>query len=162
MIEATMTQQKKSPRTTRGGVFLVVLGVVIAALVVGGVLWARGSMTWIKQQRGGNAWWLTYEASPVSGEARAADVRYRHNKDAFKPDHSDERTGPVSLPWRTEVSVNTGKEARLEVMPTGNGTASCRILLDGIRVVAESTSPGPGKPAVCQVITSSTPEKWPR
>ncbi|MBT2385283.1 hypothetical protein [Streptomyces sp. ISL-11] len=48
----------------------------------------------------------------------------------------------------------------MEVTPAGKGVVRCWILLDGVRVVAEDTSPGPGKPAVCRVTTSSAPGKW--
>ncbi|MFF4606900.1 hypothetical protein ACFY12_29735 [Streptomyces sp. NPDC001339] len=134
----------------------------IAALVVGGLIWAKNNVTEIKKWRGGNSWSLTYEATSSRGEPQAAAVTYRHNPDSSKPDYKDEQLGPTKLPWRTEVIVNTGKEARVEVTPTGDGITSCRILLDGVRVVASGKSPAPGKPAVCHVITSSTPEKWPR
>ncbi|WP_229852338.1 hypothetical protein [Streptomyces albospinus] len=133
----------------------------IGALVLGGMLWAKNHVTELKKWRGENAWSLTYEATSSSGEPRAAALSYRHNPHTSKPDYKDERLGSTKLPWSTTVVVSTGKEARVEVTPTGDGIASCRILLDGIRVVASGKSPGPGKPAVCHVITSSTPEKWP-
>lgn len=152
----------KSFRLARGDLVLILLGLLVASLVTGGLLWARGHMTWIKEQAGGNAWYLTYEGKSVSGEPRATAVRYRHNPDRYKPEHRDERLGSTKLPWRTKVTVNTGAEARVEISPAEGGIASCRILLDGVRVVAEGRSPGPGTPAVCHVITSKTPERWPR
>ncbi|MFI1738175.1 hypothetical protein [Streptomyces sioyaensis] len=157
-----MADRNPSSRSSRGTLFLILLGFLVAALVVGGVLWARSNITWIKEQRGGNGWYLTYEARSVRGEARATAVRYRYSPDQFKTKQRDEQLGATKLPWSTKVVVNTGAEARVEVTPAGDGIASCRILLDGVRVVAKGTSPGPGKPAVCDVITSSTPEKWPR
>ncbi|MFI0907668.1 hypothetical protein ACH4TE_29765 [Streptomyces sioyaensis] len=156
-----MADRNRSSRS-RGTLFLILLGFLLAALMVGGVLWAKSHITWIKEQRGGNAWYLTYEARSVRGEARATAVRYRYDPDQHKAKHRDEQLGSTKLPWSTKVVVNTGAEARVEVTPAGDGVASCRILLDGVRVVAQGTSPGPGKPAVCDVITSSTPEKWPR
>ncbi|MFF4951407.1 hypothetical protein ACWC2K_20055 [Streptomyces chattanoogensis] len=157
-----MTSQNPSPRTFRGNLVLILLGVLVAALVVGGVLWARSNTTWIKEKAGGSAWYLTYEGKSVRGEPRATAVRYRHNPDRYKEDQRDERLGSTRLPWSTKVVVNTGAEARVEVTPAGEGIASCRILLDGVRVVAQGSSPAPGRPAVCHVITSRTPEKWPR
>ncbi|MEU4849035.1 hypothetical protein [Streptomyces gilvosporeus] len=157
----TMTSQHPSSRTFRGNLILILLGALVASLVVGGVLWARSNTTWIKKQAGGSAWYLTYEGKSVRGEPRAA-VRYRHNPDRYKPQQRDEQLGSTRLPWSTKVVVNTGAEARVEVTPAGDGIASCRILLDGVRVVASGKSPGPGRPAVCHVITSKTPEKWPR
>ncbi|MBM4791313.1 hypothetical protein HXP44_04350 [Streptomyces sioyaensis] len=157
-----MASQNRSSRSSRGTVLLITLGFLVAALVVGGVLWAKNNITWIKEQEGGGAWSLTYEARSVRGEERATAVRYRHSPGRYDAKQRDERLGSTTLPWNTEVVVKTGAKARVEVTPAGNGIASCRILLDGVRVVAQGTSPGPGKPAVCDVITSSTPEKWPR
>jgi hypothetical protein len=152
----------QNPRPYRGNLILILLGFLVVALMAGGVLWAKNNIGQLKELRGGNAWSLTYEAKSVSGEPQATAVRYRYNPDQFKPDHRDERLGPTGLPWSKQVVVNLGAKARVEVTPAGDGVTSCRILLDGVRVVAEGKSPGPGKPAVCEVTTSSTPEKWPR
>ncbi|MGG7572059.1 hypothetical protein [Streptomyces sirii] len=157
-----MAPPHQPSRRSRGDALFVIIFVAIAALILGGMLWVKNNMTEIKKWRGGNAWYLTYEATSSRGEPQSATVSYRHNPDQFKPDYKDVRLGPTKLPWKAEALVNTGKEARVEVTPTGNGTVSCRILLDGIRVVATAESPAPGKPAVCHVTTSSTPEKWPR
>jgi hypothetical protein len=160
-----MAPPHQPSRRRRSDALFVIIFVAVAALILGGMLWAKNNVTEIKKWRGGNAWYLTYEATSSTssrGEPRAAAVSYRHNPDQYKPDHQDVRLGPTKLPWSTEALVNTGEEARVEVTPTGNGTVSCRILLDGVRVVATGRSPGPGKPAVCHVVTSSTPEKWPR
>lgn len=157
-----MASQNRSSRSSRGTLFLILLGFLVAAVVVGGALWAKNNITWIKEQRGGNGWYLTYEGRSVRGEDRATAVRYRYSPDPSETKHRDDQLGSTKLPWSTKVVVNTGAEARVEVTPAGDGIASCRILLDGVRVVAKGTSPGPGKPAVCDVITSSTPEKWPR
>ncbi|MEU9123200.1 hypothetical protein AB0C96_25605 [Streptomyces sp. NPDC048506] len=157
-----MAPAKQSSRRFRGDVLFVIAFVAVGALILGGMLWAKNNVSEIKKWRGGNAWSLTYEATSPDGAAQAAALSYQYNPDTFKPGHKDQRLGTTKLPWRTHVVVNTGKEARVEVTPTGDGVVSCRILLDGIRVVASGKSPGPGKPAVCHVITSSTPEKWPR
>jgi hypothetical protein len=157
-----MVSPKQPERRSRGDLYLILFGVLVVLLMFGALFWGRENITWIKQQRGGNAWYLTYEGASVSGDPRATAVSYVHNPDRFKPDRSTERLGATGLPWSKEVSVNTGQEAHVEVTPAGKGVARCRILLDGVRVVAEGTSPGPGKPAVCRVTTSSTPEKWPR
>ncbi|MFE1775585.1 hypothetical protein [Streptomyces sp. NPDC059008] len=157
-----MKSPNQPSRRFRGDVFLVVAFATVAALILGGMLWAKNNATEIKKWRGGNAWYLTYEAASVRSEAQAATVSYQYNPDSFKPDYKNERLARTKLPWSTKVVVNTGKEARVAVTPTGDGLASCRILLDGVRVVASAKSPGPGKPAVCNVVTSSTPESWPR
>ncbi|QHC26001.1 hypothetical protein [Streptomyces sp. GS7] len=156
-----MAPPHQSSRRSRGDLFFVISFVAIGALILGGMLWAKDHMTELKKWSGDSAWYLKYEAASSGGEPQAAALSFRHNPDRSKPGHRDERLGSTKLPWSTNVVVNTGQEARVEVTPSGNGTATCRILLDGIRVVASGKSPGPGKPAVCHVITSSTPEKWP-
>ncbi|MYT29589.1 MULTISPECIES: hypothetical protein [unclassified Streptomyces] len=149
-------------RSRRGGILLACVGLTVAALLIGGALWARSNIGVLKEARGGNAWDLVYEGTALSGDARAVTVRYRHNPDRFKPEYKDEQVGATPLPWRKEALVNTGQTARVVIEPEPGTVASCRILLDGVRVVAQGTSPAPGRPAVCQVTTSSTPEKWPR
>jgi len=121
-----MAYRNRSAGSSRGTLFLILLGLLLATLVVGGALWARGNLTWIKEQRGGNGWYLTYEARSVRGEARAAAVRYRYNPDQFATKHRAEQLGSTELPWSTKVIVNTGAEARVEVTPSGAGIASDR------------------------------------
>ncbi|MFJ8313463.1 MULTISPECIES: hypothetical protein [unclassified Streptomyces] len=158
-----MAHSPPSPhRLSRTGVLLAVIGLGFVVLVVIGLIWSREIAFWIKGRTAGSAWFLTYEGAVVSGEHRATDVRYGHNPDRYKSQYAQERVGSVQLPWSTQVFVNVGNEARVEVVPAADGVVSCRILLDGVRVVAEGKSPGPGKPAVCRVSTPSTPEKWPR
>ncbi|MGG2461055.1 hypothetical protein ACO0M4_14740 [Streptomyces sp. RGM 3693] len=148
-------------RRSLGTACLALGGLVLACLVVGSGLWAKDHTVWFKRLRGGNAWALTYQGDAVGGPGRATAVRYRFNPDSFRPVHRIERLGRTPLPWSGHVLVNTGELAWVEVDPAGDKVATCRILLDGVRVVAEGRSPAPGRPAVCQVTTSSTPEKWP-
>ncbi|MFE6685092.1 hypothetical protein ACFVFQ_01305 [Streptomyces sp. NPDC057743] len=150
-------------RTSHGTVYLVLGGLVVACLVIGGGVWAQNNTAWFKRVRGGNAWDLTYQAGAVGGGGggQAATVRYRFNPDSFERAHRIEQVGRAPLPWSKQALVNTGELARVEVEPEGDAIATCRILLDGVRVVAEGRSPSPGRPAACQVTTSSTPEKWP-
>ncbi|MFB7630295.1 hypothetical protein ACFC0M_05015 [Streptomyces sp. NPDC056149] len=149
-------------RTSHGTAYLVLGGLVVACLMIGGGVWAQNNTTWLKRMRGGNAWSLTYQAAAVGGGGHATTVRYRVDPDRYERNHRIERVGRTPLPWSKQALVTTGELARVEVEPEGDTVATCRILLDGVRVVAEGRSPAPGRPAVCQVKTSSTPEKWPR
>lgn len=152
-----------SPPRSRLRVLAVSLCALALALVLIAVLQPRSIAFWIKAHTGGSAWFLTYEATSANGRSLPnADVRFGHDADRFKERYEKESLPAVRLPWRKEVIVNTGNQARLEVVPDAQNTAACRILLDGIRVVATATSPAPGKPAVCRVTTPSTPEHWPR
>ncbi|MFE5681486.1 hypothetical protein [Streptomyces erythrochromogenes] len=146
-------------------------GAVIVTVAVGGVLallcfvllgGGRISATKLKEWRGGNAWYLTYEGTALDGPSQFAAVRYGQDAEGLESGHRQEALGPGQLPWNTKVVVGTGREASVELTPAEGTTAACRILLDGVRVVAEGKSPAPGQPAVCKVTTSSTPEKWPR
>ncbi|MFH8404713.1 hypothetical protein ACH4FX_08040 [Streptomyces sp. NPDC018019] len=146
-------RDRRKPRITRGGVLLTLSALTACGLMFYGALQLRDS---------GTAWSLTYEATSTGGPPHADEVRYRHDSGPHPGgERLDDRTGRTRLPWRRTVVVNGGEEARLEVMPAGNGTASCRILLDGRREVAAGKSPGPGKPAVCRVTASDTSQKWP-
>ncbi|MFE5828392.1 hypothetical protein ACFQ7B_42635 [Streptomyces erythrochromogenes] len=136
---------------------IVAVGSLLALLCTGKILAPT-----LKERRGGNAWYLTYEGTALDGPSQFTTVRYGNNPDRFKPDHEQKTLGPGRLPWNTKVFVSTGQEAFVEVTPAEGTTAACRILLDGVRVVAEDRSPAPGRPAVCTVTTSSTPEEWPR
>ncbi|MEW1656658.1 hypothetical protein [Streptomyces sp. NPDC093707] len=149
-------------RVSRGNLYLAASGLFLACLMVGGGLWLKYHTGWLNRMDGGNAWALTYEADAVGGEGHASAVRYRFNLDRYEEPHRFGRVGRTQLPWSKHVLVNTGQPALVEVDPEGDTVATCRILLDDVRVVAEGRSPAPGRPAVCQVTTSSTPEKWPR
>ncbi|WP_030021162.1 hypothetical protein [Streptomyces monomycini] len=141
-------RDRPKPRITRGGVLLTVSAVTACGLMLFGAVQLRNAQA---------AWSLTYEATSTGGQPRAAEVRYRHSDSG---DEREEKTGGTRLPWRKTVVVDAGEEAWLEVRPAGNGTASCRILLDGERQVASGKSPGPGEPAVCRVTTSGTSQQW--
>ncbi|MEU7229331.1 hypothetical protein [Streptomyces chrestomyceticus] len=123
-------------------------------------LYSLSQNRWLRQKVRGTSWSLTYEAFATHGDASAAQVRYQHNPDRHELDRSEEETGPVPLPWKETVNVNRAEVARLEVVPKGNGTVSCRMLLDGRRVVAQACSPAPGRPAVCEVTTGERAGKW--
>ncbi|MFK8847733.1 hypothetical protein [Streptomyces sp. Ac-502] len=141
-------RDRPKPRITRGGVLLTVSAVTACGLMLFGAVQLRNAQV---------SWALTYEATSTGGPPRAAEVRYRHSEGG---DQHEEETGGTRLPWRETVVVDAGEEARLEVRPAGNGTASCRILLDGQRQVASGKSPGRGEPAVCRVTTSETSQQW--
>ncbi|MEU2793246.1 hypothetical protein [Streptomyces sp. NPDC007100] len=144
---------RTKPRVTRGGVLLTLAAVLAGALSLYAAVLFKDS---------GTAWSLTYEAASTSGAPGTAEVRYAHDV-GMNPgsERQVEKVDGTRLPWHETTVVGGGKEAWVEVTPAGNGTASCRILLDGEREVASGRSPGPGKPAVCRVTTSDTQGEWP-
>ncbi|MFI2236641.1 hypothetical protein [Streptomyces chrestomyceticus] len=141
-------RDRPKPRITRGGVLLTVTALTACGLMLFGAIQLRDAQA---------SWSLTYEATSTGGPPRATEVRYRHSEGG---DEHQEETGGTRLPWHETVVVDAGDEAWLEVRPARNGTASCRILLDGERQVASGKSPGPGEPAVCRVTTSDTSQQW--
>ncbi|MFD9355040.1 hypothetical protein [Streptomyces sp. NPDC060031] len=150
-------------RGGRGGNGCAWMAVGAALVVVAGVAVLGSDMTWFKRSVSGAGWHLTYEAKAADGQtSQAREIFYGRNLDRYKSGVSTEQVGAVPLPWTQEAVINVGEKARIEVRPQTGGVASCRILLDGIREVASGTSPAPGEPAVCEVVTSSTPEKWDR
>ena len=70
-------------------------------------------------------------------------------------------TSPAASRMTDLTAGRTSAVARVYVAPAGATVASSRILLDGVRMVAEGSSPAPGEPAVRAATTSGTPEKWP-
>ncbi|KOT76804.1 hypothetical protein ADK70_38185 [Streptomyces rimosus subsp. pseudoverticillatus] len=152
MTDRVTDRDRRKPRITRGGVLLTVTALTACGLMLYGAIQLRDS---------GAAWSLTYEAASTGGPPRAAKMRYLHDSGPHPGgERRETETGETRLPWRKTVVVDGGEEALLEVTPAGNGTASCRILLDGERQVASGKSPGPGKPAVCRVTTSGRSGKW--
>ncbi|MEU7162498.1 hypothetical protein [Streptomyces chrestomyceticus] len=145
-----------APARHFGQALFVCTVMVIAAMTA----YSLSQNRWLGQKVGGASWALTYEASATHGDASAAQVRYQHNPDRHELDRSEEATGSVPLPWKKIVNVNRSEDARLEVVPKGNDTVSCRILLDERRVVAQASSPAPGRPAVCEVTTGERAGKW--
>ncbi|MDH2389012.1 MULTISPECIES: MmpS family transport accessory protein [Streptomyces] len=142
------------------------LGIVLAVAAVAGlavaVLVGRPGFTWLKELRGGNGWYLTYEASADGeGGPGTGEIAYTVSPDRFEGALDTQRVSGASLPWSGESVVNTGDVARVVITPQDGRTASCRIMLDGVREVASGISPAPGEPAVCEVKTSEEPEHWP-
>ncbi|MEV6954412.1 hypothetical protein [Streptomyces sp. NPDC051183] len=145
----------------RGGNGCAWMAVGAALVVIAGIAVVGSDMTWLKKAVGGAGWSLTYEAKGADGKtSQAREIFYGRSPDRYKNGVSTEQVGPVALPWTQETVINVGEKARVEVRPEKGGVATCRILLDGVREVASGTSPAPGEPAVCEVVTSSVPEKW--
>ncbi|MER5886476.1 hypothetical protein ABT160_21850 [Streptomyces sp. NPDC001941] len=161
-----MSQSHPRPRSTGRTCCLsfVIAAFVLVVAGAGGLYLALNNIDWLKKKTGA-AWEITYEAGVKgggAGGARATQVTY-----ALSPDRTEDRTlerraGAVALPWKEVVQLRVGETARVVVTPAPGATATCRVVLDGVRTVAEGVSPAPGKPAVCSVVTSPTPEKWPR
>ncbi|MGW6685364.1 hypothetical protein [Streptomyces sp. NPDC054961] len=99
----------------------------------------------------GKAWSITYTAGATgSGTYTAAyqdtEGRYPWQETGLRQHSEDGLSGT----WRQEVMIVDGKKAKVSVTPAKGSVATCKIFLDGRTLLAEGTSPAPGKPAVCE------------
>ncbi|GAB3896926.1 hypothetical protein GCM10029964_079030 [Kibdelosporangium lantanae] len=51
--------------------------------------------------------------------------------------------------------ITAGQKAQVTATPTGNLKLTCRILLDGRKVLATATASTAGKPVTCEKVTDS-------
>jgi hypothetical protein len=128
-------------------------------LVVLGVIILVGAVTAVVVQQGGGwstltgkAWAITYEVS-AQPTGPATQVRYVENPDRYKKQTPQAVTETVSPPWRTEVVINAGEQAQVSAT-AGDQALTCRILLDGEKVLASATA-APGRKLLCEAVTGS-------
>ncbi|MFI5606991.1 hypothetical protein [Amycolatopsis sp. NPDC051903] len=99
----------------------------------------------------GKSWAISYE---VTGSGTTTGITYSQSVDRYQDDSSDHQlTGPLGLPWKQDVIISAGRDAKVTATPTGDATLSCRILLDGSKVLAKASAPAPGKPVTCSKTT---------
>ncbi|WP_274910981.1 hypothetical protein [Streptomyces sp. WZ-12] len=114
----------------------------LAAVVTAVMLIQRGNVL-------GKMWAITYEASSTGNQPISITFQETRGRYPGEDRSVKEHTLPaVQAPWSKEVTVFDGKEAKVTVTPPPGGTAGCRILLDGEKVLVENTS-APDKPVVC-------------
>ncbi|MFF0745461.1 hypothetical protein ACFYVL_34185 [Streptomyces sp. NPDC004111] len=104
----------------------------------------------------GRNWAVTYEAGspgdkPLAVKYQDTEGRYP-GQDRSVKEHD---VAAVGTAWSKETVVLDGREARVTVTPEKGERATCRILLDGRKVLATGKSSAPGLPAVCTAKPSS-------
>lgn len=103
----------------------------------------------------GKSWAITYE---VTGQDNGtlAKVDYADSPNRYNDEIKQQTVqGPVGVPWKQDVVVTAGQQAEVTATPTGTLTLTCRVLLDGVKELAKSTAPGPGRPVSCAKVTDS-------
>ncbi|KQS06142.1 hypothetical protein ASG04_16420 [Curtobacterium sp. Leaf183] len=142
--------------------FRTTIGRTSAALVLGAAALALTGCAQIHQQVG-NAWAVTYEVSVDSADASTLrDVAFVGSES--RGDAPEKRTlstastkpgagdGDDGATWTHESIVLAEDPASVMATPEDGRTATCRILLDGKRVIAEEQGQ-PGQPVHCKVTT---------
>ncbi|MFI6095872.1 hypothetical protein ACIA8G_09990 [Lentzea sp. NPDC051213] len=130
---------------------LVVIGVFI--------LVSAGTAFVVVQQGGGwntlvgKAWAITYEVTAQAGTQQQTQVQYAENPDRYKKRTPESISLSTPLPFKTEVVINAGEKAQVLATPSGGETLSCRILLDGEKVLASATA-APGQEVRCEAVTN--------
>lgn len=104
----------------------------------------------------GKSWAITYELSGNAVGETVTELTYAESNDRYQDEVSQHRlTGPLGLPWKLEVVVSAGREAMVTATPAGQAVLSCRVLLDGKKELAKTTSPGPGQTVKCSKNTDT-------
>jgi hypothetical protein len=102
-----------------------------------------------------DSYYVEYE---VTSDAGLESVTWT---DAADPDHAGSNveksaSTPVSSPFTSEAIIAAGEAARVEATPSGEGTATCRIVKDpgaeNERVLVEAASAAPGEVATCEIV----------
>ncbi|MGQ3383282.1 hypothetical protein [Glutamicibacter sp. TV12E] len=108
-----------------------------------------------------DAWAVTYEVSVSGGAADTlhdvaylqAPARGEDSSEVFEDSVATASEGSgEKAAWRTETTVTAQQDAAIAATPGEDATATCRILLDGTRELAEDSA-GPGERVECSAAT---------
>jgi len=132
-----------------------------AVLALGAGLSGCGAVgSWDKATA--DAWAVTYEVTVAGGSGDSLkDVSYleaeKRGEDstAVTEDSvaaTDDAKKKGSKVWSVESMVTAQKDASIAATPAQGGTATCRILLDGVKEIASETG-APGKRVECEATT---------
>ncbi|WP_240519370.1 hypothetical protein [Amycolatopsis antarctica] len=95
----------------------------------------------------------------MSGEAggvTVTELTYTESNDRYQDEVAERRLdGPLGLPWKDEVIVSAGRDAKVTATPSGQEVLTCRILLDGEKELGRATAAGPGQPVNCAKTTDT-------
>ncbi|MDT7782313.1 MAG: hypothetical protein QOF58_732 [Pseudonocardiales bacterium] len=130
----------------------VVLGVLV---ILGG-----GTVVLVNQFGGwntliGKAWAITYEVTAQPAAGTPVQVEYTENPDRNKKESPHVVSKAVApVPFTTEVIINAGEKAEITATPGDGQALTCRILLDGVKVLASATA-APGQKVSCTTVTGT-------
>ncbi|PRA10251.1 hypothetical protein CQ010_14745 [Arthrobacter sp. MYb211] len=155
---AQNTKTKRISKILGASSLLVVLGLSATAC---GMVESFGRQT-------ADAWSVTYEVSVTGGTVNGIDdVKYLEAPTRGEVS-SETAVGEVattndpakkrSATWQETVMVTAEEEAGVSAAPRVGATATCRVLLDGVKEIAAVTGE-PGKPVECAVSTPAFAKK---
>ena len=129
---------------------LVVLGVLAvigttAVVLVNHFGW--GALT-------GKAWAITYEVTTEPAATSPMQIEYLENPDRYRRKPAQMVTKALPVPFTHVVVINAGQKAEISAMPNAEQVLTCRILLDGVKVLAEATA-APGHKVSCETVTGT-------
>ena len=102
----------------------------------------------------GKAWAITYEVTTEPAADTPMRIEYLDNPDRYKKESPQVVTKAVTIPFKEEVVINAGEKAEVSATPNGDQVLTCRILLDGEKVLASATA-APGQKVTCETVTAS-------
>lgn len=120
------------------------------------------------QKSTSDAWSVTYEVSVTGGDTKTVnDVKYleaeKRGEDSVEKTSASEATTPDkkakgAAAWSVESIVTAEKKAAVSATPGKGATATCKILLDGVKEIASSTG-APGERVDCSADTPAFSKK---
>jgi hypothetical protein len=128
---------------------VVVLGVL--AVIGGGTIFVLQKYGW--NTLTGKAWAVTYEVTTQPAADAPMQVEYLENPDRYKKEAPHVISKAVPIPFQYEAVVNAGEKAKISATPSGDQTLTCRVLLDGVKVLTSATAK-PGQKVTCETVTA--------
>ncbi|WP_245787269.1 hypothetical protein [Amycolatopsis saalfeldensis] len=102
----------------------------------------------------GKSWAISYELT-AGNSGTVTKLAYAESVDRYQDNVSQhELTGPLGLPWKLDVVVSAGQDAKVTATPSGDVALTCRILLDKTKELAKTTAAA-GQPVTCAKKTDS-------
>ena len=131
------------------------LAVVLVVLVVLG----GGTVVLVQQLGGwntliGKAWAITYEVTTEPADGSPMQIEYLENPSRTKKESPHVITKAATIPITSEVVINAGEKAEIIATPNGDQVLTCRILLDGVKVLSSSTAAA-GQKVTCTTVTGT-------
>jgi hypothetical protein len=131
---------------------LVVVLAVLAVLGGGTVFLVQRSGGW--NTLIGKAWAITYEVTTEPAADTPMQLEYLENPDRYRKQPPHAVSKAAELPFTAEVVINAGEKAEITAAPNADQVLTCRILLDGEKVLASATAPR-GQKVTCSTVTGS-------
>ncbi|GGC58230.1 hypothetical protein IEU95_06990 [Hoyosella rhizosphaerae] len=94
-----------------------------------------------------DAWAIHYYVDTTDADTGSASLTYL-GSDKRGADSTERTDIAAQLPWTEHVVITDGQPAEITATPAANETLTCRILLDDIKVLAETTGT-PGETITC-------------